>query len=220
MLITNFFSEINLGLYCKSSDKFFLIGEDFSKYINLIEKELKVRGFPLKLYNSNFIGLFSSFNSNGIILSKLCYRNEVEKIKKELGINVYVSKSKYTAIGNLIVANDKGCLISKKIEKKEIKEIENVLGVEVVRATIARLDLVGSICVATNNFCLLHRDAKENEIKLVKDVLKVDVGIATINTGSPYIGYGMVANSNGFVVSEKTTPVEINRIFEIVGKNI
>ncbi|MCS7123699.1 MAG: translation initiation factor IF-6, partial [Candidatus Aenigmarchaeota archaeon] len=205
-----------LGLYCKASDKFSLIGSDLSSYKNLVEKELKVNVFTIKLYNSNFIGLFSAFNSNGIVLSKLCYTNEINEIKKNIGVNIYVSKSKYTAIGNLILTNDKGCIISKKIEKKEKKEIENVLGVEVVEGTIAKLDLVGSSAIATNKFCLLHRDAKENEIELVRNLLKVEVGIGTINTGSPYIGYGMIANSNGFIVSEKTTPIEINRILEIL----
>jgi len=214
-LIIDFFGSNEIGLYCFSSDKICILGKDFEVKKQLIEKELKVEVFTTKLYNTNFIGLFSKFNSNGIVLSKLCSKEEIQEIKK-LGLNIYVSKSKYTAIGNLILVNDKGAIVSNKISKKEVKEIENVFGVETVQSTIAKSDLVGSSAIATNKGCLVHRDCLEEEAEIIKEVLKVNVNVGTVNSGSPYVGFGIVANSNGFLVSQKTTPIEINRILEIL----
>lgn len=220
LLQINFFSDTNLGLYGKACDKFCIIGKDFlEKYKDFVEKELKVEVYGLKIYNSNFIGLFSCFNSNGIILSKVCYKEEIEEIKKSFDLNILVfENTKFTAIGNLISCNDKGAIVSKKFGKKQVKEIEDVLGVEVVKTNIAKSYLVGSCCLSTNKGALIHRDAKEEEIELVKSVLKIrNVDVGTLNLGSPFVGALGIANSFGFIASEKTTPIEINRAIEALG---
>ena len=217
MLITNFYSEINLGMFCKASDKVCIIGEQFlNKYKNKIENELKVNVVGAKIYNTNLIGLFCAFNSNGIILTKLSYKEEIPNFKR-LFDNVLVLDSKYTAIGNLILCNDKGAIISKKFNEKERKIIEEVLNVETIRFKYANSNLVGSCGLATNKGCIVHKNTKESEIEKIKDILKVNVDIGTANLGSPHLGSCIIANSNGLIVSEKTTAIEINRIIEALG---
>ncbi|MEM7824989.1 MAG: translation initiation factor IF-6 [Candidatus Aenigmatarchaeota archaeon] len=212
----NFHGDPNLGIYAKACDKFCLVG-----YLVLdvfkIEDMLKVKVKRVTIANTDFVGMLSAFNSHGILISKIVNENEMKsfnEIEKEFNVRVEIVPSRFSALGNLILCNDKGAVISKLFGKKEKEIIENCLDVEVVSGKIASLSTVGSCGIATNQGCLVHRDAKEEEIKLIEDVLKVQVDIGTANFGSPFVGSCIISNSNGALVGLSTTAPEISRIGE------
>ncbi len=211
----DFFGDPNVGLFGKANDDFCLIGKDIPT--KKIRKALKVKVYKLTLLHTSLIGLFCALNSNGIIVPALVADEEIEKLRKicrEFSINLCILKSKYTALGNLIVCNDEGAIISKVFTRKQKELIEDCLGVETVFGKIAGLNIVGSCCFATNKGCLIHRDAKESEIKKVEKVLKVECAIGTVNSGSPFISSGLIANSNGAIIGSRTTGYELSRIME------
>lgn len=122
-------------------------------------------------------------------------------------------KTKFTAIGNLLLCNDKGVIIGKPLEKYK-ERIERCLGVDAVCMTIAGMNTVGSCGIATNDGCVLHRDVNEKEIEVVERALGVEVGLGTANFGSPFVGSCAIANSSAVAVGESTTGPEINRFME------
>ncbi|MBI2084769.1 MAG: translation initiation factor IF-6 [Candidatus Aenigmarchaeota archaeon] len=214
----NFYGDPNVGMYLKASDRFCLAGNSVhEKDVKRIESYLSVEVKKCFVANTEFIGLFSALNSNGIILPKLATDNEIkifEHFAKGLGINFSVIDSKFSALGNLVLCNDRGALASRLLRSKDVKNIEDCLGAEVVKTRLAGTDIVGSCGVATNKGCLLHRDSNEKDIKLVEDVLKVNADIGTANFGSPFVGSCMIANSNGALVGDKTTAPELQRIID------
>lgn len=214
----NFSGDRNLGIYAKSSDKFCLAGNFVrEKDLKILEKVLKVEAVHANVFNTDFASIFSAFNSNGIILPKLIFENELKFFKgltKKFGMNLAVLKTKYTAVGNLILCNDRGCVISKLFSRADKKVIEDCLDVETESFSIAGLDNVGSCGIATNLGCLVHRDAEESEVENLESVLKVEVDIGTANFGSPFVGSCIVANSNGMLIGDKTTGPEVTRAME------
>lgn len=218
LLQANFHGDHNLGLFGKASDDFCILGNFVSeKNEEQAEGFLKVTVKKLTIANTDLIGVFSCINSNGILLPKITTRREIEvlkTVKKELDVNLGVLNSKFTALGNLILCNNRGAVISRNFSKRDKKRIEDCLGVESMFSTVAKTDVVGSCGVATNKGCLLHRDVDESEIKIIQDVLKVEAGIGTANFGSPFVGSCMIANSNGAVIGQSTTGPEANRILE------
>jgi len=218
ILQTNFFGDHNIGIYGKACDRFCvlssLIPENSKKKI---EELLKVKVYPVTVARTDLVGIFCCLNSNGIVLPKILAEKEFEifkEIKKEFGVNIGIIKSRFTALGNLILCNDKGAIISKVFTKKEKKEIEDLLGVNSEFLSIGKIKTLGSCGIATNKGCLIHRDAKEEEIKIVEEVLKVKTDIGTANFGSPFVGSCGFANSNGAVIGESTTGPEFVRISE------
>ncbi|MEM5879174.1 MAG: translation initiation factor IF-6 [Candidatus Aenigmatarchaeota archaeon] len=217
---TNFFGDHNLGLYGKACDRICILGKLLEEKREKIEEVLKVKTVALSLSNTDFAGIFCALNENGIVLTKILTNLEREKfveLKKLFDINLLILKSKFTAIGNLVLCNGKGAIVSELLSKKEKKEIEDCLGVETVFSNIAGVKTVGSCGIATNKGCLLHRDVSEEEIKIVEEVLKVKADIGTANFGSPFIGSCSIANSNGVLVGESTTGPEITRLQEALG---
>jgi len=217
---TNFFGDHNLGLYGKACEKICILGKSLEEKREKIEEVLKVKSVALTLSNTDLVGIFCALNENGIVLTRILTSFEKEKfleLKKLFGMNLLILKSKFTAVGNLILCNGKGALISKLFSKKEKKEIEDCLGVEAVFSTIAGIQTVGSCGIATDKGCLLHRDASEEEIKIVEEVLKVKADIGTANFGSPFVGSCIIANSEGALIGESTTGPEIARIQEALG---
>lgn len=211
--VASFEGNPNVGLFATATDSFCISGS--SRFATLATEILKVPHHEVLVSSSKAIGIFSAANANGVILPHITEKLEISEFKK-LGINVCVLNTKETALGNLVAANDKGCLISPYLLPYK-KEISDCFGCEVVIASVAGLDLVGSACVATNKGFLAHRDCTEREFKLIEEVLKVKGEIGTANFGSPFVGAFIVANSNGFVVSEHTTGPEIARIDEALG---
>lgn len=218
ILQTNFYGDPNLGLYVVGCDKFCIVGNELiGKDIKKIQEQLDVKVKKISVAGTSFVGLFLAANSNGILLPKVV--NDIElalfrKISSELDVKLEMLNSKFSALGNLILCNDKGGIVSSLFDRAELERIRNCLDVEIVKTEIAGIQVVGSCGVATNKGCLLHRDADEDEIKLVESVLRVDIDIGTANFGSPFVGSCMVANSNGALVGDKTTSPEIQRIIE------
>jgi translation initiation factor 6 len=201
-----YYGDANIGFYGRASDKFFVscFDEDFSDILNVASLKATIGG-------TEFVGLFSALNSNGIILPFIVREEELKNFK-ELKVNVLILKEKFTAIGNLIVANDKGAIVSELISKKNLKPIEDVLGVEVIQASLANSKVVGSVCFATNKGAILHREASEEDERIVKDVLKVEVEKGSVNFGSPFVASGLIANSYGALIGSKTSGYELDII--------
>ena len=218
ILQTNFHGDHNLGLYGKACGSFCLIGnfvteKDFKK----LSEILGVKVFRTTAANTDLSGMFFAFNSNGIIVPKIITEKEIDRLKvlkKELDINILELKTKFTAIGNLILANDKGAVLSNVFSRLEINKIKAVLGVEIDHSTIAGMEMLGSTGVATNKGCLIHRDASEDETKKIEDILKVKTDIGSANFGSPFVGACVIANDKGAVIGDSTTGPEVTTLME------
>jgi translation initiation factor 6 len=213
-LRTNFNGDPNIGLYGFATDNYCFLGiEPQQKILQKIKETLKAKVMISTVAGTELAGIFVAGNSNGIILSKIIEDYELKSLKK-LGLNLKIINSKETALGNLILCNDKGCLIASSLKKYK-KEISGALGCEVEIGKIAGLDIVGSAAVASNIGCLCHREANEEEMKKIEDILKVKVDVGSISYGSPFIKSGLIVNSKGLMFSEQTTGAELGRINEV-----
>lgn len=212
----NLNGDPNLGLFTVPTDDFCIAGNTLMKKDREEMSEvLGVRIIEARVANTEFVGLFSAANSSGIALPSNSREEEVRFFKK-MGLKVFVSPLKQTALGNLILVNDNGCVIPREMVAVRSK-LEQCFGVPVKIGTVARLPIVGSAALATNRGVLAHPNCTEKEMELLESVLEVNGDIGTVCFGSPFVGAGIVANSRGFVISEETTGPELQRIDEALG---
>lgn len=205
-----------IGIYFLASEKYLLAPHHFAqKYVSVLEEALGVPAVREAVYESGLLGLFCAGNSNGMVVPK---GTDVKGLSHSLKINVEAIEDRHTALGNLILANDKGAIISGVFSRLAGQKIGDALGVEVVRGTIAGLETAGSCGIATNSGVLLHPEATDAEIELVEGVLKARADIGTLNRGSPFVGSFAVGNGNGVVVGKETTPVEITRLEDTLSR--
>ena len=177
---------------------------------------LGVRAVRADINKSPLIGVLAAGNSNGLVASWLLEEEE-EKFLTELGIKVARVPSKYTAMGNIVLANDKGALVNPDLSAEAIAIIDETLDVPTERGTIAGIKNVGAAGVATNKGVLVHPDASAEELKKIESVLGVPADIGTACSGVKYTGVCMIANSNGVLVGETTTGPELGRIESSLG---
>lgn len=213
-LRTNFSGDPNIGLYGFASDSYCLLG-NHPKHRQKMEELLKIKISAAQIAGTELVGIFAAGNSSGILLSKIIEPREKREMEKLLGINVLVIRAKETAIGNLVLCNDRGCIISAKLRKYG-KDIAETLDCETAVGEVAGLHIVGSAAVATNRGCLCHREASEEELKLMEEILKARADIGSVG-GSPFVKAGIIANGSGVVVSEEATGPELQRIDEVFG---
>jgi translation initiation factor 6 len=212
-LRVNFEGDSNVGMYGFATDSYCLMGIDSSRILQKIRETLKTEVITSTVAGTDLASLFAAGNSNGILLPRIVEDFEIRKLKK-LGLNYKILESRETALGNLVLCNDKGCLISRYLRNYK-GEISDVLGCEVETVKIADLDIVGSCAVASNTGCLCHMEAKEEELKRIEEILKVRVDVGSVGYGSPYVKSGLIVNSNGVIFSEQSTGAEMGRIDEV-----
>jgi translation initiation factor 6 len=158
---------------------------------------------------SVLVGSFVCANSNGMLLPHSVRAEELERIKAVYKGNITVMETKKTAYGNLVLANDKGAVVDPRFKPNDLKIISDTLGVEAVPTEVAALPYVGSLACASNKGVLAHPMLKEEEKKIIESALKVPVEVGTINCGIPYVGTGLIANSNAAVAGSMTTGPEM-----------
>ena len=219
-LKTKFSGDPNIGLYGFATDKYCLLGTEFhAKVKKRVDEVLNVPIITLPLFGSTLIGLFASGNSKGIVLTKLVEKHELAKLKLALpDVNIMMLKSDSTALGNLMLCNDRGCLVPEKFSEFS-KEIADTLDCEVAVGTVAGLEIVGSAAVASNLGCLCHHETTEDESKRLEELLKVKVDVGTVACGCPFIKSGLIVNSNGVIISDMSTGPELGRIAEVFARD-
>jgi len=210
-LRTNFNGDINLGLYGFATDSYCFVGIRNKK----IKRTLGVPVYSCPLLNMDMIGIFVAGNSKGIIINDFVEEYDIHRLRLYFK-NILVLRTRYTALGNLILMNDNGIIISPLI-KKHRKALSDFFGVPCEASTIAKQRIVGTLGIATSRGCLLHPKVRKSEKETIERVLDVKSDTGTVNFGSPYPKSGLIANSNGFVVSERTSGPELGRITEALG---
>jgi translation initiation factor 6 len=200
----------NIGLFVKSNNSILSIPFGFAE-----TKAKKLRDyldidkmFYASVSGTRLIGPLTVMNNNGIILPSTASEEELQLYKQESNLNVDRLNSKFTAVGNLISANDNGALVSSLIKAETHQQIRDILGVQVDTLSIAGFVQTGAMVVATNLGAAVHPNASEEEVRMISEILKVDVEPATINGGIPYLSSGIIANSNSVVVGSLTTGPE------------
>jgi translation initiation factor 6 len=202
----NYEGNTNIGFYATVTSDQSILPPDF-KRSELFEGE-QVETF---IGRTRLVGLFTAGNSSSILVPDIITRVEKKKLD-EAEIDYTVIDTTETAIGNLVLANDKGAVISERIEEHR-EEIEEALDVEATVINIAGNPTPGVCGVANNRGAVIHRDADEETAEKVKEALRVeDIDIGTTNMGSPYTGSGAVATDLQVLVGEETTGPEIGRL--------
>ncbi len=77
---------------------------------------------------TRLIGAMAVMNNKGILLSSISSDEEIEVLRRSTGLNVERLSSRFTAVGNLVSANDKGALVSPIFKGEVDKQIQDVLG--------------------------------------------------------------------------------------------
>lgn len=213
------FGNPNIGVYVFTNERFSLIPRDApEKFENTVSNILQIPIYRITIGLSPLIGVFISGNSNGIVISKLVSDEEIRLFKKILGddINILIADNvKVSAIGNLILANDKAAIISPMIASKIHSLIQEILDVEIMVKTIAGSPLVGSVAVVTNKGLLLSPLAEEDEIEELSDFFGVKADVGTVNRGNIFLSSGIVVNSKGGIVGSETTGPELMRLHQV-----
>ncbi len=212
-----------LGVYGVATDRVVFLREGLSsRKIETIEEVLKVPVVEASIMRSRIVGIFAAANSHVIVVPWYVWDRELQLINarlNELGVDLTVEpfKSRLTALGNLILTNDRGALVSARFGRKEADALADVLDVNVERGIIADYMSVGSVGVVTNRGGLVHPEVTDEELEWLSDLFGVDIYVGTANMGVPFVGSCMLANSNGVVVGSRTTGPEMVKIEEALG---
>ena len=204
-----------VGIFSFTNNNVTIVREDVGEHAGIIKEALGTELIMSTIAATDLAGIYIAGNNNGIILPYVIEDEELQLIE-DMGINNCILNTKETAVGNLILSNDKGAIIS-PILTDEQKLIEDALGVETTIASIGNHKYVGSVARTNNMGCLVHKEAKEEDISLIKDLLKVDVRMSTLNRGVSYIGACIIVNDKGAVVGETTTGIELSYVEDIMG---
>jgi len=178
---------------------------------------LQVREVRASIAGTRLLGPMSVMNNNGVLLPSIASEDEVELIRQATRLKVERASSKFTAIGNLVAANDNGAIASPLLKGELDHQIQEVLGVPAQTMGIGGFIQTGSMISATNVGAGVTPKATEEEVKIVSEILQVPAEPVTVNGGMPFPTSGIVANTKSVVVGNLTSGPELimmSRVFQ------
>lgn len=203
----NYLGNTNIGFYATVTEDSGIFPPEFNN-----KGDFKIENVAeTHIARTKLVGLFTVGNKNCILIPNNTTKRERKKLEKN-NINYEIIDSADTALGNLILCNDKGAIISKNLENQKNK-ISDALEVPVQTGSIAGIKNPGVCAAANNKGAVIHREASEDEAEQIKEALELKrLNIGTVNLGSPYIGSGVVANDELILTGENTSGPEIGRL--------
>jgi translation initiation factor 6 len=211
------FGTSSVGVFLATNNSVTFLPPDVPEKIDdLVRGTLRTSIARFTIAKSPLLGVFIVVNDNGVLLSPLALEDEV-RLFKSLGLNVEVLNTKYTAVSNLILANNKTALVSPLLEPQLRKVVADVLGVEVIVDTVANNPLVGALAVLNSRGLLVAPEATDEDIKKLSEYFKVRVDVGTVNKGKSFLRGGIVVNDHGALVGDETAGPELMRITHVLG---
>ncbi|MBU7018758.1 MAG: translation initiation factor IF-6 [Theionarchaea archaeon] len=200
-----------IGAYGFSTDLVTLIRINVGKNRKKVEEVLQTPVVEATIGKSILLGVFVAGNSSSLVVPYFIEDAEAALISEYTNVHVYPGK--HTALGNLVLSNDRGCIISPELDRHFFQD---ALGTEVVNGTLGGFSTVGSVGVATNRAGLLHPTVTEDDVEFVEELLHIPCGTATANRGVGYIRLCMLANTYGAILGQLTTGPEVVHIEDIL----
>lgn len=216
---TTILGNSGLGVFALSTEKFSIVPFSVKETsLKVISDTLNVNVVQTTIANSVLVGTMIVGNSNVLFVPGTIKEKEYNVLEEHLSNQVKIVElnTKYTALGNLIVLNDKGAIVSEMLEKHAQKQIQDELNLEITSGNLLGSPLVGSLAMCTNRGALVHPLLSEEEIKEIASILRVKADVCTINRGIPYPRVGILANTKGAVIGTDSTGPESMRVFEIL----
>ncbi|MFX1474005.1 MAG: translation initiation factor IF-6 [Promethearchaeota archaeon] len=210
----NFSGSSNIGAFCRVTDHWLLQAASSESTQRAIETLFEMQPNITTLGGSTLIGILSAGNVNGLLVPHFTFDEEIEALRSALNCTIVSLESRLTALGNLVLTNDKAALVSSEFTKEEVQIMQDVLGVEIEVGTVAGSKLVGSFCTVTNRGLLAHTGVSDSELEHLANLFGVSVDVSTINCGVPYVSIGLLATSHAAAAGFETTGPELMRISE------
>jgi len=208
----------NIGIFMRANDRFLLVPKGLAQTkVDKLCQSLGVAAVPTSIGESRLLGALATMNNNGILVSRLAEEVEVSEIRAATGMSVARLDSKMTAVGNLVVANDRCALVSPILDARAVAQVKDVMGTEVLRTAIGEYYQVGSLVVATNTGAAVYPGLDEKEVGRLSTALGVDAYPTSVNSGVPYVASGLIANSKNAVAGSQTTGPELVFITRALG---
>ena len=91
-------------------------------------------------------------------------------------------------------------------------QVEHIKAIEIDESPV-----LGALAVLNDKGCLLSARASESDAEFIESFFGVRVTRGTVNLGSPYVSAGIITNSHGFVIGEKSGGPEMIAIDEALG---
>jgi translation initiation factor 6 len=211
------YGSVLVGAFCFANRSLAIIPADAHRKLEeALTSNLGVKVIRSRISDSAIVGILVAGNDHGLLLPRSSLPEEVKVVAREAGINVYTLDSKLTALGNLILANNRAALIHPGMTRREAKAVEDALGVEVVGGSIANIPFVGSIALINDRGLLVHPSASDDELRWLEDLFKVRAEGGTVNHGSPLLRVGAVVNDRGGLIGSLTTGLEVARLERVL----
>ncbi|MEM2123198.1 MAG: translation initiation factor IF-6 [Candidatus Bathyarchaeia archaeon] len=209
----------SIGLYLLSLDSLCLLPPGITqKKIKAIEKELNVAAYSSTLGGSSLLGVMAAGNNKGIAVPYIIRDEEWRNLEEKLpGVEISILDCKWTALGNMILVNDRGCLVDPRLPSKLRRMLADLYDVEVESGTIGSLPYVGSLAVATNRGAVTSPLISDEEKRLLEDLLKVESEPCTVNGGLNLPKCGLTANIHGVIVGSTTLGHELAVLTRALG---
>jgi len=206
-----------IGAFAKLTNKYCLVAVGGSEnFYSVFESELSevIPVVHVSINECRIVGRLSAGNKNGLLLPNSTKDQELQHIRNCLPDDVVVKRiqEKSTALGNVIACNDYVALVHHDIAQESEEIIADTLGVEVFRQTVADQALVGSFSIFSNQGGLVHPKTTVEALDELSSLLQVPLVAGTINSGSEYVGSGMVVNDWCAFCGSDTTSTEVSVI--------
>ena len=200
----------NIGIYGRAVDGRVFVPRGYAETKTArLEECLGAEALGSSVANTRLLGPLMVANNHGLLLPHTASDLELAHYRKHSGLCVEVLGTRYTALGNMIAANDRGAVVSPAISAEDARRAADALDVEAVQSRMAGYNQAGAMIVATSRGGVVHPEAGDDEIAAASGVLGVRLVPATVNGGVPFVASGLLANSRSVVAGSMTTGPEI-----------
>jgi translation initiation factor 6 len=215
VILADVFGSPNIGVYCFCTEDLAVVPPGLtSRKLTQFADTLGVNICSTTVGGTTLVGALVTGNSKGVLVPHTIQDYELRRIEEFS--KVIIVESNWTALGNVVLANDFGAIVHPDAPVEIAKSVSE-LGVQVAYGQIGSLSFVGSLAIATNKGAILSPNTLNEEQSVIEAALHVNVDLSTTNGGVPFVKSGILANSKGAVVGPLTRGAELMQITRVLG---
>jgi len=216
IILADVFGSPNIGVYCFANESIAIVPPGLTqRKISQFAETLGVHVCNTTISGSTLVGALVTGNSNAVLVPHTIRDYELNRIQ-EIS-RVVIVDSNWTALGNVVLANDSGALIHPAASEEVVRAVSDELKLQPTRGTLGSLPFVGALGIATNKGAMLSPNTLEQERIVARTALHVEAELSSTNGGVPFVKSGILANSKGAVVGPLTRGAELMQISRTLG---